>query len=349
MACKHPITAWVDGTTDNGKRRLRFAPKRDRPVEFQETVQVPCGQCVACRLDYSRQWADRCMLELQYHDSAYFVTLTYNDAHVPMSWSSDPATGEIGSRTMTLFKRDFQLFMKRLRKAFPDDHIRYFMCGEYGSKYFRPHYHAILFGLHLTDLELFKKSQTGFPIFTSEALEKCWIDTDIRFPRGHPDRTYSLDQTEEEKLLGFVSVQSVTWETCAYTARYILKKQKGENSVFYDIGGIVPEFTLMSRKPGIARQFYEDHKEDLYSFDYVSIKLPSGGRKIRPSRYYDQLYDIDDPDAMEKVKNDRKYKSKLARDAKLANTSLSETELLAVEERNIIAKVSKLRRSFEDG
>ena len=74
---------------------------------------------------------------------------------------------------MSLRKRDFQLFMKRLRKKYSDDRIRFYACGEYGSETFRPHYHAILFGLHLDDLELYK-SKDSYKYFTSPGLQRVW-------------------------------------------------------------------------------------------------------------------------------------------------------------------------------
>ena len=134
------------------------------PYWKDQLIQIPCGKCIGCRLEYSRQWANRCMLELQYHDSAYFVTLTYNEEHVPR-------TGLHGE--MSLRKRDFQLFMKRLRKKYSDDRIRFYAAGEYGTTTQRPHYHAILFGLHLDDLQVYK-SKDSYKYFTSPGLQRVW-------------------------------------------------------------------------------------------------------------------------------------------------------------------------------
>ena len=105
------------------------------------------------------------MLELQYHDSAYFVTLTYDDFHIPKAYYPDPETGEVHT-SYTLCKRDFQLWMKRLRKKFSDDKIRFFACGEYGGQTKRPHYHAIVFGLHLNDLVKYKTVKEGDSYYT---------------------------------------------------------------------------------------------------------------------------------------------------------------------------------------
>lgn len=95
MTCFHPIQAYRDG---------------DGPVLFHDTgkgrpIKIPCGQCIGCRLERSRQWAMRCVHEASLHLDNCFITLTYNDQHIP---------SDAGLRL-----RDYQLFMKRLRKAYP--------------------------------------------------------------------------------------------------------------------------------------------------------------------------------------------------------------------------------------
>lgn len=301
----------------------------------RDWIEIPCGKCIGCRLDYSRQWAFRCMLELEYHDSAYFVTLTYNDKHVPATAYGDPDSGEAVD-AYTLDKRDFQLFMKRLRKAFPDDEIRYYACGEYGSTTFRPHYHAIIYGLHLDDLVDYGKSPSGFPYQTSQKLQNVWS---IYHPATKENPAWY-------DPIGFVSVGDVTVESCAYVARYIMKKQKGDDSIFYDLHNVEPEFTLMSRKPGIGRQWYDDHP-DLYDFEYINLKTDNGGLKFRPPRYYDKLFDVDDPERMKQIKEVRKRAAENATAAKLRKTNLSYTELLGVEERKKQEAIKKLKRCIE--
>ena len=101
---------------------------------------VPCGKCPSCLSDRARDWSNRCLMELKTSGSAIFVTLTYDDFHLP-----------IDDDGPTLRVRDVQLFFKRLRKDFPNSRIRYLLSGEYGSKTSRPHYHAIIFGLSLSD------------------------------------------------------------------------------------------------------------------------------------------------------------------------------------------------------
>ncbi len=101
---------------------------------------VPCGQCIACRLNYGKLWSIRMMEELKKHDKACFVTLTYDEDHVP----------EDGQ----LSKRELQLFWKRLRK---ERSVRYFCCGEHGDRFGRPHYHAIIYGVSPDEYELIQK------------------------------------------------------------------------------------------------------------------------------------------------------------------------------------------------
>lgn len=332
MSCYHPQSAVVLGVNpETGKKVLRFLGSSlivPPNLADKELIQVPCGQCVGCRIDYSRQWANRCMLELKYHDSAYFCTFTYDDDHVPRSWYPDPETGE-AIPSLTLSKRDFQLLMKRIRRKFENDHIRFFMSGEYGSQTFRPHYHAILFGLHLHDLIPYKTVREGGELYTyynSPALSSCWTDSD-------------------GNSIGFVVVGEVTWETCAYTARYVMKKLKGKESDFYEKHHIQPEFSLMSRKPGIAREYYDDNP-DLYDFDFINISTPKGGKKFRPPRYFDKLFDVDNPEKSAELKELRKKLAIEAQKSKLARTSLDPDELFSVEEASFQNKIKPLRRNL---
>lgn len=345
MPCYHPLKGFPIGLTVNGKIKYKITSYDCDHVEVnnknqaicirtadvtsfatkkvvRDFVQIPCGQCLGCRLDYSQQWATRCMLELPYHRSSYFVTLTYNDAHVPESYYSDPDTGE-AHLSYTLRKRDFQLFMKRLRKRFSDQKIRFFAAGEYGSDTLRPHYHAILFGLELNDLVPYKKNALGQTLSNSESLQSCWRDKD-----GD---------------IGYAVVADVTWESCAYVSRYIMKKQKGESADVYEDFALEPEFSLMSRKPGLAHDYFLDHPE-IYDFDQINISTSKGGRKVKPPRYYDRLFDDIAPERLEEVKVNRKDVAEAITAAKMAQTSLSYLEMLAVEEANRKAKVKVLRR-----
>lgn len=267
--------------------------------------EIPCGRCLSCRLDYSRTWANRCMMEAAMHKENCFVTLTYNEDCVPIIESVDHRKlGEVGF-VPTLRKRDLQLFLKRLRKFFEEDRkIRFYACGEYGSKG-RPHYHLILFGCSFDDQSLFKV-ENGFSYYTSEMLSKLW-------PFGHH------------------IITDVTWDTCAYTARYVMKKLNAFEKDKYlkkcSSSGVEPqelEFVAMSRRPGIAKPFYDKYQEDIYRFD--SVLLP-GGSEVKPPRYFDNLFDIDHGSSLQEIK-DRRIESAINYKNLIKKvTSLSDEEL----------------------
>lgn len=346
MSCYHPLIGIPDYNpitnqpykTKNGKIKYRIISTKNYDKEAllkqNDYITIPCGKCLGCRLDYSREWADRLMLELQYHDSAYFVTLTYNEDHVPKSYYADPETGE-AMQSLTLCKRDLQLFMKRLRKAYPDDHIRYYACGEYGSKTQRPHYHLIVFGLHIADGYPWRWNQVDGETYTyyrSPKLERVWSESrkegtkTLVFPMGH------------------VEFSDVTWATCAYTARYVTKKLNGKAAEFYDTFALEPPFSVMSRKPGIARQYYEDH-EGLFDSEYINLSTPKGGVQFRPPKYFERIYEVDYPDEAEQRKEVKKAMAKNALAAKLQQTDLPLYDILSTAEEVKAKRVRSLKRS----
>lgn len=347
MACYHPLKGFKIGINEKtGKPQYKIVPYTTDHIELnsngvwqpmfdswlsdgardwkQEFVQIPCGQCIGCRLDYSREWANRCVMELGYHKESWFITLTYDNDHVP--WSDEfvnPETGEL-LRHQTLVKKDFQDFMKRLRRnyeyKYPDsDPLRFYACGEYGSTSFRPHFHAIIYGLHLDDLVIYGKNEQGDILYNSQFISDCWHNK------------------------GFAVIGQVTWESCAYVARYIMKKLKGDQAKFYEENHIVPEFTLMSRRPGIARQYYDDHP-NMYEFDFLNLSTPSGGKKIKHPRYFDRLYDIEYPEEMKIIKDKRKSIADSIQFDKLLHCSYNYLEMLSVEEEHKKAQIKALQR-----
>lgn len=246
MPCFHPLIAWQ---TDSGD--VVFAERG----KIKRELKLPCGQCVGCRLERSRQWAVRCMHESQMHENNSFVTLTYDDNHVPRDYS--------------LNYRDYQLFMKRARKVY--GRVRFYMCGEYGETFGRPHYHACLFGLRPSDLKEWRKSAAGFDLYRSAELETLWP-------------------------YGSVEVGEVTFESAAYVARYCMTKVTGKaaeahyEAVDGDTGEIynkTPEFTRMSLKPGIGGTWYAKFGTDVFPRDRVVVR----GFESTPPRYYKKILD----------------------------------------------------------
>lgn len=280
MTCFHPLSAWqsVFPNPNTGKSIISFQDPRSKSFTH---IDLPCGKCIGCRLSQSRQWAIRCVHEASLYDYNCFLTLTYDNDHLPIT-NVNTETGELFDyKDSTLVKRDMQLFMKRLRKRFPDSKIRFFGCGEYGSKNTkRPHYHIILFNFIFPDL-YFWSIRNGNALFRSPVLEELW--------------------TSGNSLVG-----AVTYDSCAYVARYVLKKRIGPNSV-NEYGVRIPEFTLMSRRPGIARDWVEAHFNDVYNYDHVVMR----DFTTKPPRYYDKMFDIEDHDRYTTVKDKRieKYRN----------------------------------------
>lgn len=157
MACYHPLSAWYAQSRNEktGRRPItfRFAEGfKDRPVS------VPCGTCLGCRLERAREWAVRCMHEAALHERSCFVTLTYDDAHLPEGRSLKPD--------------DMVRFLKRLRHR-QGGGVRFFQCGEYGDENGRPHHHAILFGVDFPDREFYRE-RGGVRLDTSATLAQLW-------------------------------------------------------------------------------------------------------------------------------------------------------------------------------
>lgn len=188
MTCYFPLHAWRSKTpNENGKYPLVFN-RNDGFVD--KPVTIPCGRCMGCRLERSRQWAIRCMHEAQLFEDNCFITLTYDDDHLPSDGSLKLA--------------HFQKFMKRLRKKYGAG-IRFFHCGEYGGETERPHYHACLFGFDFDDKKHYKTTSAGDRLYTSEKLGNLW-------------------------KYGFSVIGDVTFHSAAYVARYITKKISGDSA-----------------------------------------------------------------------------------------------------------------------
>lgn len=329
MSCYHPLSAVVYGINpENGKKILKVGALPDGK---HESLEIPCGRCIGCRLDYSRQWANRCMLELKYHEKACFVTLTYDSDHVPRSWYDDPSTGE-ACPSLTLRKRDLQLFFKKVRKRFPESRIRYFGCGEYGPSTYRPHYHLIIFGIDFSEDRVpYRQSKTLNPMYMSPTLDKLWT---------FPSR---VDEGSHTTNAGIATIQDVCWETCAYAARYVTKKLNGLEGEFYKEFNLEPPFAVMSRRPGIGRMYYDENPE-LYRHAYINVATETGGLKFAPPKYFDRLLEEDDFEQYTEIKETRKRMAEAAQKVKLASTDLDYFSYLEMSEDVLQSRIKSLKR-----
>lgn len=155
MSCFQPKHGWKRSYRNkNGKFPIIFNPTN--PAEYQpgSRMEIPCGKCIGCRADRAHEWAIRIYQEASLYDRNCFITLTYDDEHLP-------ADGKISKKTL-------QDFWKRLRHQ---GKIRYFACGEYGEKTRRPHYHAIIFGQDFLTPETYKINDT---LYSTPVLTETW-------------------------------------------------------------------------------------------------------------------------------------------------------------------------------
>lgn len=326
MACYHPIEAWDYSAYPLDPLRprvIKFAPpsdlaERDKMIRQGRQLQLPCRHCVGCRLSKSREWANRVVMEQLYHDESWFLTLTYDDAHLPRAQAKS-ALGNTIAVHATLVKKDLQDFFKRLRKN-TGQKIRYFAAGEYGSQTMRPHYHLLIFGLHLDDLSLISKNFAGTPYFVSDSITKCW-------PKGI-------------HILG-----QVTWQSAAYVARYTMKKAThGISASYFVSAGIQPEFQVMSNRPGLAYQYYVDHP-DIFEYDYFSVSTPQGGRKVYPPEYFKKLFKSQYPDAALKRSLNLVQEKQVKEHLKLLLTDLDYYDILKVQEEKQLSRLTALIRN----
>lgn len=272
-------------------------------------IEVPCGGCVGCRIDRSRQWTIRLLHESRLHDMKTFLTLTYDDLHLPPDGS--------------LNKKHPQDFLKRLRRrharANPGAKLRYYLCGEYGDDLLRPHYHMILFGCDFSDKRTHSKGSQGDQMYISKLLDEIW---------GH----------------GHCFIGSVTEQSCGYVSRYIMKKINGDmaedhyrriNPITGEFIDLQPEYNAMSLKPGIGLDFYEKYKSDFYPRDNACMK----GKLFPVPKYYDRQLEKSDPDLLAELKEARVERS-------LKHASNSTTLRLKVREEVLKSKLSALKRSL---
>lgn len=228
-------------------------------------MSLPCGRCDGCRLERSRQWAVRCMHEASLYAESSFVTLTYDEEHLPLDGGLDVEA--------------IPEFVRRYRKRCGA--VRYFACGEYGETHGRPHYHALLFGAAFPDREKWRENN-GRPLFRSQELERLW-------PYGSAE-------------LGAVTFESAAY-VARYTVKKQRAKEAYER-VALDTGEVFTvarEFARMSRRPGIGAEWYRRYGKEVFPADEVVVR----GSLAKPPRYYQKLLERVSPEVSETVKRAR--------------------------------------------
>lgn len=282
MGCFYPLKATQ---FPNGEilihRRTPGIHQHVTPAHLGRDLKLPCNNCIGCRVQRSQDWATRCLHESQQHESNCFLTLTIAPEHLALI-----APG--GSLSLSVHQK----FMKRLRATLGAK-ISFYMCGEYGEKLSRPHYHYLIFGYDFTDKTYVKTSDSGEKLYQSPSLNLIW-------PHG------------------LAWIGQVTYESCAYVASYVMKKLNGQKALEHyrrqDEAGndywLEPEFNQMSRRPAIAKDWWAQYHHDVI---YDDLIIKKNGGKMKPPRYYDKLLELMDPGqlAVNKMKRELRANSLL--------------------------------------
>lgn len=348
MPCDYPVQAIYSLRAD-GKKDMSFSNANARAFVSgrkplgDSNMSLPCGRCMSCRIERSRQFAVRCVHESKCYQDSCFVTLTYSPENLVKLCPGG-----------SLVRKHVQDFMKRLRFAFVPPYpmvkgvslvdqtkkewisefgIRVYGCGEYGEvcancglslcgkprcvcvSYVkdlgRPHFHLCLFNFDFPDRVRFKRVG-DYWYYTSDILSSLWE-------------------------FGFSTVCDFSFETAAYVARYCTKKINGDMAKSH-YRGRKPEFPVNSNRPGIGAPWYYKYAEtDVWPHDSVI----SRGHSAKCPRYYDILWDRYDPEGFAKAKEARRVMAE--------DNPNSTFKQLAIRRKVIDSKLSTLVRAMERG
>ena len=296
MPCYKPLKCRQYYSGETMKMRTDFKSKNPNS-------ELPCRRCLGCKLTKAKEWAIRCMHECRYHQESTFVTLTYNNEDLPKGGDLDHS--------------DFQRFMYKLRNHQKENNlprVRFYMCGEYGEKNKRPHYHAILFGVKFPDEE-YLRTRGKNRVYRSATLDRIW---------GH----------------GRAETGCVSESSAGYVARYTLQKQQEE-----DLERICPgtgeiykvrkPYNRSSLKPGLGYKYFEEFKTDIFPDDFV---IDEKYNETPTPGYYRVLLQRDNPEMAEDLRQRRIEKAK--------NNPDNSPERLAQRETCKTAQVKGLEREL---
>lgn len=309
MSCYHPVKVCYSKSyfAKTGKKIIHQLLQSDTneakiinannyPKTLYEYIYIPCGKCVGCRSDNAKMWSIRAIKEFKMHTDNVFITLTYDDNSSVVE--DDPLC------LCSLRYKHFQNFMKRLRKS-SGSQIRYLVCGEYGTKNGRAHFHAILFGFRFPDMVLHHIDDKGIRHYSSEMLQNAWSKDGIP--------------------IGFVDLSDVTEGACNYVSGYVLKKldvfddspiityvdRYGEEQ-HLPLSDRCPPMVRSSRRPGIAGDWYKKYGKRFVEgspLAYVSSDH-STVHKVPVPRYFKNLYEKEYPEEYKTIKKCNEEKMK---------------------------------------
>lgn len=260
--CDSPLIAIKLGVDpDTGKNRIKFKRRLDFSYADycsrygkENVMLIPCGHCSACTLARRKEWSIRCQTEASFHEKNCFITLTYDDAHL--------------APNMDVLKKDVKKFIKSVRNC--GFKVRYFGCGERGSRSHRIHSHLILFGWMPDDITYHGTSSSGEAMYTSKLVDDLWKK-------------------------GRCIVQLFDGSVGAYVAGYTSKKLGQKDG-----------FQIQSTRPGIGYQYAITHKNTILKYDTM---IGAFGLSKIP-RYFEKIYSKNGYDFyLDTLKNERSDKS----------------------------------------
>ena len=243
MQCFSPITAFK--LRDGG---LSFSEIKD-----SREIAIRCGQCIGCRVYRAESWTTRILHESKMHSVSTFVTLTYDDEHLPTHG--------------TLHYPHVQKFIRAQRQKLGK--FRFFVCGEYGDQTARPHYHAIFFGLDYPDRVRANPLAAKHAVYRSPCLAKLW-------PHG-------------AHQIGFISPESARY-VAQYSVKKVTGKRAASHyekmdPVTGELVSVVPEFARMSLRPALGKTWLEKYGQEILTHDNIVLNGSFHGIP----RYYNEL------------------------------------------------------------
>ena len=307
-------------TDKDGNNQISFKRPKYQGINCEE-LEIPCGKCIGCKLDHANDWATRCWCEMQSWKNNCFITLTYNDKHLP--------------KNGYLNKKHIQLFMKKLRyyqkgieswknpiSGKTENPIRFLLCGEYGPNGTRrPHYHLLIFNWKPQEkLKFYKENHNGDRLFISKTITKIWGK-------------------------GFTTIGDLNYKSACYVSRYCTKKMFNVKNNELKAAKIQPEFILMSRNGGIGIKYWNEYQKAILERDGILIKTKDKVKNKRIPKYFERKYKEQNESEFKKYQDKKIIKGKINMKKILENTSMTESDYKLMLERQLLEKNKLLRRN----
>lgn len=266
MKCFNPVRMYTSRASDGSLSYFHSS----NGISVWSEIFRPCGFCLNCRLTRAQDWAVRCTHEASLHSESCFLTLTYDDSHLPLNGSLDYSH-------VSTFIKDLR---RRLDRTSYKSSITFFRVGEYGSDYSRPHYHLLLFGFDFS-----------FPL-TFKGVRNTRTSSAVKDSRTYFKSSFATDLWSR----GFVDIGSVDFSTSMYVAKYVTKFSDSSQSSLHE-----PERASMSKRVPIGLRWIERHFSDVYPDDFVWLN----GKRFSPPKFYDRWLAANHPRLYSQVKSSR--------------------------------------------